>query len=217
MEKSINEKSFFFQIESTHRIIAASSQFGLPGSMFIKAFFSSLISAWRARRFSRFSFNRSTSLTTYDRRPAALLAVVWITGAGAGVGCCATDILLVFRIEDDFVDGICDCGGIFSMCSPWPFWFAAVVRAVRWPVQNVHKKKRPMMIQRILLIIPNTEYVNSSIIIICHNNKGVWQIFGEIIVFLLFRCVKNCFEELNTMRVSLFVSVKLDWYSIAQS
>lgn len=117
--------------------MAANSQFGFPGSMFISAFFCSFISACCARRFSRFSFNRSTSLTTYDRRPVGLAAVVWMTGAGAGAGW-TIDILDVFRMDDCFV-GSCDCGGIFSMWSPWPFWFA-IVLAVRLPAQNVHNR-----------------------------------------------------------------------------
>lgn len=37
----------------------------------MSAFFSSLISACRARRSSRFFSNRSTSFTTFDRRRAA--------------------------------------------------------------------------------------------------------------------------------------------------
>lgn len=102
----------------SYRIMAANSQFGLPGSIFISAFFCSFISACWARRFSRFSFNRSTSFTTYDRRPAGLVAVVCMTGAGAGAGAgagCTIDILDVFRIDDVFDVGKCDCGGIFSM------------------------------------------------------------------------------------------------------
>lgn len=125
--------------------MAANSQFGLPGSIFISAFFCSFISACWARRFSRFSFNRSTSFTTYDRRPVALVAVVCMTGAGAGGGGAGwtIDILDVFRIDDVFDVGNCDCGGIFSMWSPLAVWFA-VDLAVRLPAQMVHKKNRTM-------------------------------------------------------------------------
>ena len=76
------QKNNFFVIQNSmpdlillwmhlYLIMERNSQLGLPGSMFMSAFFSSFISACRARRSSRFFSNLSTSFTTFDRRRAA--------------------------------------------------------------------------------------------------------------------------------------------------
>lgn len=110
--------------------MAANSQFGLPGSMFISAVFSSLISSWRARRFSRFSLSRSTSFTTYDLRPAALFDIAG--GCGGCVGAAASDIRLFPNWQlisqlDRFSNAskihiytfcLVACGGTFSASCP---------------------------------------------------------------------------------------------------
>lgn len=72
----------------TDLIIARNSQFGLPGSKFIRASFSSFNSACLCLLSSRFFFSLSTSFTTFDRLTRPLSACTCCCCCCCDCSCC---------------------------------------------------------------------------------------------------------------------------------
>ena len=114
--------------------MARNSQFGLPGSRFISASFSSLSSACRCLLSSLFFFNLSTSLTTLDRlpRPFSTWACCCSCCCCCCCCCCCACFCCLFctGVIRHCVTAVVGVGGIFSSSrrpvrpetdSPWPF------------------------------------------------------------------------------------------------